>query len=100
MLFNSGYIKIETRIMYAIFPFIKWFDHVDDEYVHYDYDVDVLRFAKIRNEEQALWVPILEKAFLKVKGNYYNGEGGLPQNALRFLTGSPTYQYDTWQHDL
>ena len=41
----------------------------------------------------SLWAPILEKAFAKVMGNYYNEKGGQPANSLRALTGAPVLTY-------
>ena len=38
----------------------------------------------------ALWVPLLEKAWAKVNGNYEIIEGGWTHEAMRFLTGAPT----------
>ena len=74
---------------------MRYFDPIDDEFNHQDFDKNVLRFAKIREEgEKSLWVPLLEKAFMKMQGNYQNAEGGIPQDALRLLTGAPSKTYD------
>jgi hypothetical protein len=41
-----------------------------------------------------MWAPIIEKAWAKVKGSYQNADGGLIENGLRALTGSPVYIYE------
>jgi hypothetical protein len=43
---------------------------------------------------KALWVMLLEKAYAKVHGGYYNIHSGLSREALRDLTGAPTYNID------
>ena len=45
--------------------------------------------------DSALWGPIIEKGFAKYHGNYQHIIGGLPQFAVRTLTGAP---YETWWH--
>jgi len=45
----------------------------------------------------ALWGPFLEKAWAKVSGNYEFTESGWPDEAMRFLTGAPSYTY--WTED-
>ena len=40
------------------------------------------------SHEGELWVILLEKAWAKVNGGYYNIEGGLMTEALRDLTGA------------
>ena len=46
-------------------------------------------------DDNALWVPLLEKAFAKLYGNYAHIEGGLPSLAINALTGAP---YDINNH--
>jgi len=36
-----------------------------------------------------MWLPILEKAWAKVKGSYTNSEGGWMTEGMRALTGAP-----------
>ena len=48
-LWNSGISQKGTSFLHLIFPFLKWFDPSKDD--HYDIDGDVLRFAKVRDEE-------------------------------------------------
>ena len=40
-------------------------------------------------KEHEIWVMLLEKAYAKVHGSYYNIVGGDPSHALRDLTGAP-----------
>lgn len=41
-------------------------------------------------KSNALWVMLLEKAYAKVHGGYYNINSGLSREALRDLTGACT----------
>ena len=81
------------RGLYQIFPFLKNLGLNYENYDHYDQDKNRLRNAKIRDSDPAFWVPILEKAYMKVEGNYLNADGGNPQIALRALTGAPNFVY-------
>ena len=56
---------------------------------------DNLRFSKYRPESNTLWLPIIEKAFAKLRGNYEKVIEGSPVNALRMLTDVPVYEYAT-----
>jgi len=50
-------------------------------------------FSQCRNGE--LWVALLEKAYAKIHGSYYNIENGLSHYALRDFTGAPVQElYD------
>ena len=42
-----------------------------------------------------MWMPILEKAWAKLKGSYEMADGGLLENGLRMLTGVPVFYYQT-----
>ena len=53
-----------------------------------------LRGVKQGNGAGAMWPPILEKAWAKIKGGYSrSGMGGFSQNGLRALVGSPIFSY-------
>jgi len=52
-----------------------------------------LHFAN-HGETGALWMPLLEKLWAKVNGNYAQIEGGYIPEALDFLTGLPSASYD------
>ncbi|KAL7711879.1 Calpain family cysteine protease [Entamoeba marina] len=47
-------------------------------------------FAK--SKSNALWVMLIEKAYAKACGSYFNIEGGFPFEALYDLTGMPQYR--------
>ena len=38
-----------------------------------------------------MWVPLLEKAWGKLKGNYFQSEYGNPVSAIHSLTGLPVF---------
>ena len=42
----------------------------------------------------AFWVPLIEKAFAKRYGNYEHIVGGVPSEAFKTLTGSPSLMYE------
>ena len=44
-------------------------------------------FAQCKGGE--IWVPLLEKAYAKIHGSYFNVESGVSHHALRDLTGAP-----------
>lgn len=47
-------------------------------------------FAKLSTDDkEALWAPLLEKAFAKYHGNYEKIVGGQTERAVRTLTGAP-----------
>jgi len=52
-------------------------------------DLKNLFYARISQDNPALWAPLLEKAFAKVGTNYGNTEGGLPYLTTRALLGCP-----------
>lgn len=70
-----------------------WVVHVDDYMLFRDEDNPELRFSKESHDGKAIWGPILEKAWAKVRGNYLNADGGIVKNGLRLLTGVPVYTY-------
>ena len=81
------------RKLYQTFPILENIGLNYENYDHYDSDRNRLRYAKIRDTDSALWVPLLEKAYMKLQGNYLNADGGNPQIALRALTGAPNFVY-------
>ena len=54
-------------------------------------------FARQNAEDQSWWIPIVEKAYAKVHGNYERLGLGWMTEAMRILTGAPSYQYMTNQ---
>lgn len=69
------------------------FDNYDERMNSLDYLPGKLRFMKYSEPNNSIWAPLLEKAFMKVRGNYQSNEGGSESNALRILTGAPISQY-------
>ena len=60
-----------------------------------------LHFAQMGNmdlNERAIWAPLLEKAWAKIKGSYMSADGGFIQNGIRALTGCPVFTY--WTSDI
>ena len=51
-----------------------------------------LFFARMSLDKD-MWVPLIEKAFAKVFGNYEYLSYGLQAEALKMLTGAPTKTY-------
>ena len=45
-----------------------------------------------------MWVPILEKAWAKVKGSYETSNGGYITNGFRTLVGAPVFKYDNFDN--
>jgi|TARA_B110000285_G_scaffold65148_1_gene74862 hypothetical protein len=41
-----------------------------------------------------MWAPMMEKAWGKIKGAYYQTAGGFVSNGLRSITGAPTIRYN------
>jgi hypothetical protein len=52
-----------------------------------------LKFGKSK-DPKALWIPVMEKAWAKVKGNYANAQGGFVQTGFRYMTGAPFETFD------
>ena len=71
-----------------------WVVSIDD-YMLFRGDMDPadLKFSKQSADNLAIWGPMLEKAWAKVRGNYLNTEGGLVKDGLRLLTGAPVFTY-------
>ena len=66
--------------------------HGDDREDNLDKMSDQLRFAKYESKYNSLWAPILEKAFMKVRGNYLTNKGGQQFESLQLLTGAPSFR--------
>ena len=41
-----------------------------------------------------MWAPMMEKVWGKIKGSYYQTDGGFVTNGLRSVTGAPTIRYE------
>jgi len=71
-----------------------WVVSVDDNLFLYDRNEPKLFFTK-SDDMNAMWAPIVEKAWAKVKGNYIMSEGGHVENGIHSLTGFPVIRYQT-----
>jgi len=68
----------------------EWKNVIIDDYVpciDNGYEIKPC-FSKSKGDD--IWVLLLEKAFAKLYGNYYNIDGGFQSEALYALTGAPT----------
>lgn len=78
--------------IYAVRFYIRgkpWIVTVDDYVMMYN---EAPNFALI-GDNDALWVPILQKAWAKVKGTYYDANYGFQSSGFRALTGAPVVDY-------
>ena len=67
---------------------------VDDYFPVYNPTGRGMQLAFSRTDQNELWVLLLEKAYAKVYGGYWNIIGGDPVHALRDLTGAPYERID------
>lgn len=65
-----------------------WKEILLDEY--FPVSIQTGKPAFNSTKSKALWVMLLEKAYAKVYGGYYNINAGLSREALRELTGAST----------
>jgi calpain-15 len=74
---------------YPIWLFINgaWQRYIIDDYLPVVKGTNHLAFS--RTHENEMWVILLEKAYAKAYGGYWNIKGGDPVHALRDLTGAP-----------
>lgn len=75
-----------------------WVVDIDDSLLFYN-GVDsngarMLYFTSPDATNTAMWAPLLEKAWAKIKGNYVTTDGGFLVEGVRALTGVPTFTYD------
>jgi hypothetical protein len=89
--------------IYAVKLYIRgkpWIVTVDDVTLHFS-DENPEKSHLSNNQYfgsvfgDSLWVPIFEKAWAKMKGNYAASAGGWTQNPMRALTGAPVFEYWT-----
>ena len=50
-------------------------------------------YGQVDKDKAAMWGPLLEKAWAKMKGTYEGADGGFLENGLRALTGCPVFTY-------
>lgn len=68
-----------------------WQDIIIDD--HFPYDEEYGGYAFNTTEHPEIWVSLLQKAWAKVHGGYFNTEGGYTSEAVQCLTGAPTADY-------
>lgn len=54
-----------------------------------------LIFTKVSDDRRSMWAAIMEKAWVKVRGNYINANGGFVENGIHMLLGVPVFAYRT-----
>lgn len=69
-----------------------WTVSIDDYLAFHDYSDPELVAGHI-GADGAIWGPLMEKAWAKVKGNYMNAHFDLSANGIRALTGVPVFDY-------
>jgi hypothetical protein len=96
---NAMFLNREKndRGIYGVKFYIRgkpWVVAVDDRFFfNTQTNPHTLKFASSK-DPKALWIPVMEKAWAKVKGNYANSQGGFVQTGFRYMTGSPFETYD------
>lgn len=92
--------------VYAVWVNVNglWTRVVLDEYFPVVGDGPNAQLAFSKGDQNEIWVMLLEKAYAKVYGSYWNIVGGDPVHALRDLTGAPYERIEdlkdineTWQ---
>lgn len=75
---------------FILFKDGDWVSTVVDDQLYYILDTDTLRkslyFGKCKDERET-WLPLLEKAYAKIHGDYESLNGGLPSEGNEELTG-------------
>ena len=77
--------------IYAMKLFIRgkpWIITIDDSIMQFNDGTPY--FSAIGDY---MWVPLLEKAWAKMKGTYERTSGGWAQNGIRAFTGAPVFEY-------
>ena len=87
--------KVNEHGIYGVNFYTLGIKHtvIVDDYLPLDSDWGTTLFAHV-GSDNALWGPILEKAFAKYHGNYEHIIGGHPSYSLRTLSGAPFYTMD------
>lgn len=76
----------------------EWIEVVIDDYFPCDSKKSISCFSS--GSENSLWVQIIEKCYAKIYGSYHKIEGGIPEHALRDLTGAPSIILDNSNDNL
>jgi len=85
--------------IYGVRFFIRgkpWVVTIDDSFLYSKPGANylpLLKFAQPNSANTAIWGPLLEKAWAKVKGSYNTADGGFVETGLRSLIGVPVFGY-------
>lgn len=77
--------------MFRFYKNSEWLYVITDDRLPCNND-DELFFAKSKTPNR-FWASIIEKAYAKLHGNYYNLNFGFPEDAFNDLTGLPSNRY-------
>ena len=66
-----------------------WVITTDDKFLFNDNKLKYMQEA----DNRSMWAPMMEKVWGKIKGSYYQTDGGFVTNGLRSVTGAPTIRY-------
>ena len=66
-----------------------WVVTTDDKFIFTGNNLKYMNIA----DNGAMWAPMMEKVWGKIKGAYYQAAGGFVSNGLRSITGAPTIRY-------
>jgi calpain len=82
--------EVNTAGLFALEAYVRGIKSiiVVDDYIPFINDSPI--FAKI-GYDGAIWGPIIEKMWAKLHGNYEATIGGIESEALKFLTGAPSF---------
>lgn len=85
--------------IYAFRFFIRgkpWIVTVDDTFLFYtDENGNRKPVHATLGKNNQMWGMLLEKAWAKLKGTYLHADGGMMENGIRALIGSPVVSYKT-----
>lgn len=92
---ENTFVNTETNAngIYAVNLYALGVPHtvVIDDYLALMDGEDSTIFSQL-SSDNGLWGPYIEKAIAKLHGNFHHLEGGLPNQAVNVLNGSPSIE--------